>query len=282
MILLSLLSGIAACGGGNATPATPAPPASAPAPKPQTSATAAAPQTPAPKYDVDFVEDRANQNPEVMPRVSIDIPGFDQVIPASLVAATKVRFKVTNFDKMPEGSYLQFVLDNQPYKPMTDLKEKLDLPMLAPGGNLPDGEHLIAAFVCRKNGESIKGPNSIAVRRFWSGKRTAGTWVPNKQALVVLGHPYGSYKLDGTNDPRVDWYLLNAQLGQKDYSIRAVLKGPGIKDEGIQRIITEWRTHVILSAHEGEYTLQFDLIDGNGDVAPGPGNSSTRTFTVSR
>lgn len=284
--LLSLVLALAACGGGTTAPATPsAPPASAPSPAPQPAspASAQAPAAaPAAKYDVDFVEAKPSPDPDVMPKVSIDIPGFDQVIPASLVAATKVRFKVTSFDKMPEGSYVQFVLDNTPYKPVTDLKTPLDLTALAPGGSLAEGEHLIAAFVCRKNGESIKGPSSIAVRRFWTGKRTPSTWDPNRGPFVVLGHPYGTYKVDGGGDPLVDWYVLNATLGQKDYSIRAVLKGPGIKDDGIQRIISDWRTHIILSAHEGQYTLQFDLLDRNGDPVPGPGNSSTRTFTVTR
>lgn len=283
-LLMSLVTALAACGGGTAAPATPAAPTSsapAPAPEPAASSSAATATPPAPKYDVDFVEAKPSADPAVLPKVTIDIPGFDQVIPASLVAATKVRYKVTSFDKMPEGSYLQFVLDNTPYKPVTDLKTQIDLPALAPGGTLPDGEHVIAAFVCRKNGESVKGPNSIAVRRFWTGKRTPGTWDSNKGPMVVLGHPYGNYNLSSGTDPLVDWYLLNAQLGPKDYSIRAVLKGPGIKEEGIQRIITDWRTHIVLSAHDGEYTLQFDLLDRNGDPVPGPGNSSTRKFTVS-
>ena len=283
--LLALVASLVACGSNSAKPETPvAPPvgsapAPAPNPAPDTAASANAP-SPAPKYDVDFVEAKASPDPEVIPKVSIDIPGFDQVIPASLVAATKVRYKVTNFDKMPEGSYVQFIVDNVPYKPLTDLKTPLALNTLAPGGSLPEGEHLIAAFVCRKNGESIKNANAIAVRRFWTGKRTASSWDPSKSPLIVLGHPYGTYKVDGKTDPLVDWYVLNAKLGQKDYSIRAVLKGPGIRDEGIQRIITDWRTHIVLSAHDGDYTLQFDLLDGNGDPVPGPGNSSTRKFTV--
>ncbi len=281
-----LLTALAACGGGTSAPVTPAapPPSSAPAPKPApepAASSAAAPAAaPAPKYDVDFVEAKQSPNPDVMPKVSIDIPGFDQVIPASLVSATKVRYKVTNFEKMPQGSYVQFVVDDTPYKPVTDLKTELTLPQLAPGGTLADGEHIIAAFVCRKNGESVKGPNSIAVRRFWTGKRTPGTWDPNKQPLMVLGSPYGTYKLSDGIDPLVDFYVLNAQLGQKDYSIRALLKGPGIKDEGIERIITDWRTQIILSAHPGDYTLQFVLLDRNGDPVPGPGNSTTRKFSV--
>jgi hypothetical protein len=240
---------------------------------------------PALKYDVGFFETKLAPDPDVFPKLTVDVPGYDQVIPSSIVGASRVRFKVTNFDKLPTGSYVQFILDNQPYTPVTDLHAGLALNALAPGGTMPDGEHILAALVSRKTGESIKHADAFAIRRFWTGRKTPPQWDSGRGPLMVVGHPYGTYKGDAADDILFDWFLVNMPdppLSRKGYTIRALLKGPGISDEGIQRIINEWHTHLIMSAHEGTYTLQADLLDKNGDVVPGPGNSTTRTFTVAR
>lgn len=280
---------ISSCGGGpsptaQATPEASSAPGSPPsAPVSSAEKTAAAGAGSAARYDVTFIEQKLAPNPDAFPKVTVDIPGYDQVIPSSNLGASRVRFKVSNFNSQSQGSYVQFILDNQPYTPVTDLSAKVDLTALAPGGKLADGEHILAALVCHKTGESVKHPDSLAVRRFWTGKKTPPAWNSGNGPLMVVGHPYGTYKGDAANDILIDWYLVNMPdppLSRKGYSIRATLKGPGIKDEGLTRIITEWHTHVIVSAQDGTYTLQMDLNNKNGDPVPGPGNSITRTFNV--
>ena len=225
---------------------------------------------------MDFVEAKVSAAPAKLPNVSIDVPGYNQFIPSSLVAATKVRFKVGNWNMMPEGSYVQFVLDDKPFRPVKDPSEALMLQDLA-GGELSEGEHIIAAFVNRANHESIKGERAVAVRRFWTGKRTQGGWDSNRDPIMILGSPHGT--INGS-DVLVDWYVLNALISDKEFSVRIKLDGPGVKPGGIQRVITEWKPWVMLSAHEGEYTITTELLDGNGEVAPGALNNLTRKFTV--
>lgn len=274
-VALLLAAVMGACGGSETPPAaTPAPPTqSAPPKEDPKPAEEAKPEEP--KYDVDFVEAKQSPRLEKAPRVSIDVPGFNQFIPASLIANTRIRYKVQGFDQAPEGSYLQFVFDGKPFRPVKDLNEKIMLTDIAGTESVPEGEHIVAAFVSRPNHESIKSERGIAVRRFFVGKRVDGGWDSNRDPLLVVGSPHGTYK----SDVLVDWYVLNATISNDEYSVRTLIKGPGIKPEGIQRVITEWKPWIVLSAHDGgEYSVKIELLDPNGE--PVPYGTYDRTFTI--
>ncbi len=273
LVALTIALGAAGCGGGEAQPETPPPVVAPPpekAPEPE-----AKPEPP--KYDVDFVEAKESPAVDKPPRVSIDVPGFNQFLPASLVPNTRIRFKVQGWTDAPEGSYLQFVLDGKPFRPVTDPKEQIMLSELAGSEELAEGEHIIAAFMNRPNHESIKSERGVAVRRFFVGKRAPGGWDSNKDPLLVVGSPHGTYE----GDVLVDWYVLNASISKDQYSIRALLEGPGVKPDGIQRLITEWKPWVVLSAHDdAEYTVKLELLNPSGE--PVPYGAVTRTFSVKR
>lgn len=280
-VLISLCVVVSAMGCGGGEP----PPAEAPtAPTASATPAAASDKAPdkeakpqAPKYDVDFVEAKPSPELDKPPRVTIDVPGYNQFLPASLVKSTKVRFKIQGFNEAPEGSYVQFVFDGKPFRKVTDPTEQIMLTDLAGTEEIPEGEHIVAAFVNRPNHESIKSERGVAVRRFYVGKRVDGGWDSNKDPLLVLGSPHGSYN----GDVLVDWYVLNATMSGSEYSVRARIEGPGVKPEGIQRVITDWKPWIVLSAHDGaEYKVTVELLDPNGEVVPY--GKTERTFTVKR
>lgn len=288
-VSVPVLVALAGCGGSShsgAAAAAPTAPTKARQPTAATSgtATSATPKpggaSEEPLYDVDMSPARISEAPKHMPRVSLDVPGVDQFLPASFLKGYKIRFDASNFDAVPEGSYVQLILDHLPYRAVKP-KAAVGLADLAPDGKLTDGEHIIAAFLCRPNHESVKGAGAIAVNRFWSGKKTEGVWKSNAP-MLILGSPSGRYSGAEAGDILVDWYVLNAVLSQKDYYVKLLLKGPGIKEEGLERIVYEWQPYLIISAHKGDYSISVDLRDKNGNVAPGPWNSVTRTFTVDK
>lgn len=269
---------LGACGGSEPPAQTPAPPVdSAPPPAPEPKEPEKEAKPPEPTYDVDFVEAKQSQRLDKAPRVSIDVPGYNQFLPASLVKATRVRYKVQGWNEVPEGSYVQFVLDGKPFRPVKDPSEKIMLTDIAGTEEMEEGEHILAAFVNRPNHEAIKAERGIAVRRFFVGKREKGGWDSNRDPLLVVGSPHGTY----SGDVLVDWYVLNATISKDEYSVRVALEGPGIKPEGIQRVITEWKPWIVLSAHDGgEYKAKIELLDPNGEVVPY--GTTERTFTVKR
>lgn len=228
-----------------------------------------------------MVPTRVSPEQKPMPTVALEGPGIDQFLPATFVNKDyKIKSKIGNWDKLPAGSYLQLVLDNVPGAPVTDPKSPAKLLDLAPGGDVAPGEHVIAAFMCRPNHESIKGPGGVAVNRFWVGKVNTKDYKSNAP-MLILNRPHGAYKGAAADDILVDWYVLNTVLGEKDNYVHVTLKGPGIKEE-LTRNINEWRPYSIVSPHNGEYTITAELMDKNGNPIAGGWNSTTRKFTVEK
>ncbi len=272
--------GLVACGGGESVPAAPtttAPPASA------TAEPTAEPETPPepPKINVDLMEAKPSAQPDRLPALRIDGPGRDQPIAKHYAENYKLIYRATNWKSQPEGSYLQFILDNVPAKPITDPTQKVKLSDLTEGGKaIEEGEHILALYAARKNHEIIKGPKSVVVRRFWVGKKKPSEWSWSKDPILVLGPPMGTFDGDNALEILSDFFVLNAELGAKKYSVRLTLNGPGIKDEGMKRYMTEWRPVIVWSPGDGEHTMKAELIAPGGEVAKVPWNPTVRKFTV--
>jgi len=239
-----------------------------------------APPEPA-KINVDLMEAKPSPQPKKLPAVRIDGPGYDQSVAKHYAANYRIIYRVTNWKSQPEGSTVQFILDNLPAKSFSDPTQKVKLSDLTEGGKpIDEGEHVLALYVARKNHEIVKGPKSVAVRRFWVGKKTESKWSWSKDPIMVLGAPFGTFDGDGALEILSDFFVLNAELGSKKFSVRLTLNGPGIKDEGIQRYITEWRPVVVWSPGDGEHTLKAELLTPDGVVAPVPWNPTVRKFNV--
>ncbi len=212
--------------------------------------------------------------PKPSPKPWIETPGFEQVLGKDWVAGYKVMLKVPN---QPAGSYVQLVLDGRPFDPVTNYRGGLKLTDVAGPDGITEGEHVLAAFVCLSNRQSVKAPGGISVHRFWVGKKTEGTY-QGSAPMIVLGSPYGHYSGDAADEILIDYYLLNAIVGEKDQGVRMTLTGPGLPPEGTERFTREWRPWNIVSPHNGEYTLKVELLDANGKTpAEGP---IVRKFTV--
>ena len=274
------LAGLAACGGGPAPATVPSgtpPKASAAA---ATSASAAPEATAQPKSRVDLLEGKVTDPPAKLPVVQLEAPGADSVVAAHYAQDYRVRFSVANLEKMPEGSFVQLVLDGVPFRPVRDLKEAIKLRDLGPGGQaIAEGEHVLGAYVARSSREAIRGAKGVGVSRFWVGKKTGDSWKPGEPMLIV-GSPSGSYEGEASQEILLDYYLVNAALGAKDYSIRAVLHGPGIAAEGIERLMTEWKPVLVWSAPEGSYSIEATLLDPRGQPVKNPWNPIKLPFTV--
>src|SRR5438270_709170 len=110
----------------------------------------------------------------------------------------------------------------------------------APPSRISDGEHVLVAYVCLSNRQSVKVPGGISVHRFWIGKKTDGAY-QSTAPMLVLGGPYGKYSGGSADEILIDYYLLNAAVGDKDHAVRMTLKGPGLPEEGTERFTREWR-----------------------------------------
>jgi hypothetical protein len=224
--------------------------------------------------DVAIVPAKTSDLPKQLPKPWIETPGFEQVLGTDWIAGYKVMLKVPN---QPPGSYVQLVLDGRPVEPVTSFRGGIKLTDLAGPDGITEGEHVLSAHVCLPNRQSVKVPGGISVHRFWVGKKTPGTY-QSSAPMIVLGRPYGHYSGGDADEILIDYYLLNAALGEKNHSVRMTLKGPGLPEEGTERFTREWRPWIIVSPHNGEYTLKVELLDPSGNSPPG--GTIVRTFTV--
>jgi hypothetical protein len=283
--LSSLLVALAGCGGASAS--APSTRTSEVASQPATSGAADPSQTsaggeesrvaPGSNYtvsDVAIVPAKIADLPKVSPKPWIETPGFEQVLGKEWVPGYKVMLKVPN---QPPGSYVQFVMDGRPSDPIKAFRGGIKLADLAGPDGLSEGEHVLSAHVCLPNRQSVKTPGGISVHRFWIGKKTPGQYESTKP-MLVLGGPFGRYSGAEADEILIDYYLLNAALGEKGHSVRMTLKGPGLPEEGTERFTREWRPWNIVSPHNGEYTLKVELLDPAGNSPPG--GTIVRSFSV--
>jgi hypothetical protein len=168
-------------------------------------------------------------------------------------------------------------MDGRPSEPVKTFRGGIKLTDLAGPDGLGEGEHVLSAHVCLPNRQSVKVPGGISVHRFWIGKKTPGTY-ESSAPMLVLGGPYGHYSGAEADEILIDYYLLNAALGEKGHSVRMTLKGPGLPEEGTERFTREWRPWIIVSPHNGEYTLKVELLDPTGNSPPG--GTIVRAFSV--
>ena len=97
---------------------------------------------------------------------------------------------------------------------------------------------------------------------------------------MVLGPPHGTYEGEAAQEIIGDFFVTNADMGDKAHSIKMTLHGPGIKDDQFLRYINDWKPVIVLFPADGDYVLKAELIDAQGAAVKAPWNPTERKFTV--
>ncbi|RYE84835.1 MAG: hypothetical protein EOO75_17645 [Myxococcales bacterium] len=278
---------MAACGN-DKPPETPPPPPPMPvktsAPVVEAPAPPKEPEPP-PAPPVEFVEGTAAADPEKMPTVKFKAPTTAQVISVDKKGDYEVKLDVKDWPAPEGGRHVHLIVDNQPYKRIDDPKQPVKLKDIAPGYELAENQqHFLIAFASRSTHESIKpqakGAQPWAIVPIHVGKKTEDRWKA-KDPLLVYSRPKGA-----NNGPPpaegllVDFYLVNAELGDGKFAVKATLKGPGAEGEGKSVTIKSWKPWRIKHPRTGTYSLQMTLLDKDGKAVPGAWNDVTHSFDV--
>lgn len=291
LFALALAAGplvVVACGGGEPEAKTPPPTPSAsettPPPPPPSSASAettASATPPAPPKAPAVVEDMTpSPDPTPTPTAKIIAPANENAVGDPDKAADYVvRLDVKNWSLSPDGDHVHLILDNYPYKKITDAKAPIKLGELLPAGTkLSEGQHVLHAFPSRATHESVKAKGAASMVTFWVGKKGKPTY-DYKKPHLVYSRPKGTYGGDMAKEVLIDFYLMGTNLTDKGDKVRYTITGPGL-DQPLTGEFTKWAPKVAKNLGKGDFDFKLELVDKDGKPVEGPTNSVTRQVKV--
>ena len=188
---------------------------------------------------------------------------------SQLVQADSVNLSFSVFpeDWIDKGYSVHVLLDRYHFKILSE-----ELTVTFPG--LSAGSHAIFVFVCDQNGVCLKTDGSLAIRNFYSQKRTQ-PFIKLDKPLLVLHQPQ-KRKYIGDEGLRIllDFRVLNAELG-KQYQVHYYLDGLDLYLNSEKHVWIEEARRI------GDHKLivSLETLDGNIDSS-NPINSITKKFLV--
>ena len=194
---------------------------------------------------------------------------FDfQVDNYELGAQTSANLGLANSGK---GQHIHFIVDNGPYSAHYDPSFSTD--KLSEPGN-----HVVLAFLSRSYHESVKNlegaATSYVITQFQTGdEKVEGA--DFEAPHMFYSRPKGTYKGDDTKKLLLDFFLLNVDLSEDGYKVRATINGE-------EFMLTKWQPYVIEGLEMGEVSIKLELMDAAGQNVPGPFNTVERTVTLAQ
>lgn len=163
-----------------------------------------------------------------------------------------------------KGQHIHFIVNNGPYSAhyMSDIGSELD-----------PGNYVVLAFLSRSYHESVKEPGAFHVENL-----TVGDVEPQEVDLTTphlfYSRPKGTYAGPDAKKVMLDFYLLNVDLAENGYNVKANINGE-------EFLLDTWAPYYLEGLPMGENTIKLELLDGSGQLVDSPFNPVERTITLS-
>ncbi len=167
-----------------------------------------------------------------------------------------------------KGQHIHVIVDNKPYEAHYEpsvTTDKLSAP----------GRHVVLAFLSRSYHESVKNMGeaaSFVLEQYHIGEGSSEE-VDFSAPHLFYSRPKGTYSGPDTDNLLLDFFVLNADLAEDGYQVRATIEGEVF-------MITDWAPYVITGLPKGEISVQLELLDAEGNAVPGPYNNVIRTVML--
>ncbi|MCB0639569.1 MAG: hypothetical protein KDC54_23245 [Lewinella sp.] len=163
-----------------------------------------------------------------------------------------------------QGQHIHLIVDDEPYA----AKYEADFDY-----EIPDGEHYLLAFLSRSYHESIKHAGAAtAVHAMISGNSMTET-KPIDSPMLFYSRPKGTYVGDDAKNLMLDFYLVNATLGN-DYKVKVEVDGEEVAT------VANWQPYFFQNMPMGEHKITLTLLDAQGQPADVPLNPVSRMITL--
>ncbi len=164
-----------------------------------------------------------------------------------------------------KGQHIHFIVDNGPYSAYYEAEFEKEL---------AEGTHHIVAFLSRSYHESVKNKNSFVAKTVQVGSgQKFETNVNFEKPTLIYSRPKGEYSGKDTENLLLDFFLLNVDLSENGYTVKATINGN-------EFIITEWVPYVIKGLPKGKVSINLQLLDPEGNPVEGAYNEVTRKVTL--
>ena len=171
------------------------------------------------------------------------------------------------------GQHFHVILDNQPY--MANYEPGTPFTV----GQMEPGAHTLVAFPSRSYHESVKAPDAYDIVNFYVGEESGEGMLNEEDPAIIYSRPKGSYSGAGAERIMMDFYLHNVELSADGYKARYTIRD-GAGTEVASTTLTEWAPAFVTGLSSGTYEVTLQLLDGEGNVVPGPFNDTTREIRV--
>ncbi len=206
--------------------------------------------------------------------LEMNTPGEFGVLPAGKI---QFSYEVTNYElkaqtsdattkncaNSEKGQHIHLILNNEPYTAHYESSFELEI---------SDGHYVALSFLSRSYHESLKHPEAFVLRQFTVGD-AEGEVVDLSGPNLFYSRPKGTYTGDDTKKMLLDFYLVNCDLSENGYKVRATI-------EGEEFMLTEWVPYFVEGLPMGEVTFKLELLDKTNDLVNSPFNTIERTITL--
>lgn len=162
-----------------------------------------------------------------------------------------------------DGQHIHLILNNEPYSALYEVKHTAEL---------KEGRYTVLAFLSRSYHESVKNPEAYVLRQFTVGS-AQGNPIDVTAPHLFYSRPKGEYKGRDTENILLDFYLVNINLSDDGYKVKATINGEDF-------VITKWTPYLINGLPAGENTIRLELLDAQDKTVASPFNPVERKITV--
>lgn len=170
---------------------------------------------------------------------------------------------IKNCANSDKGQHIHLILNNQPYTAHYDPSFEQELQA---------GHYVALSFLSRSYHESLKNPEAYDLRQFTVGdanSEEADLSGPN----LFYSRPKGTYAGNDTKKILLDFYLVNCDLSETGYKVRATINGH-------EFMLTDWVPYFVEGLPMGENVFILELLDADGNLVDSPFNRVERTISL--
>lgn len=161
-----------------------------------------------------------------------------------------------------EGQHLHLIVDNEPY--VAQYVNSFDHTMT-------DGEHYVLTFLSRSYHESLKHASAHKAVKANVASNSFESKAPITEPMIFYSRPKGLYTGEDKKKVMLDFYLVNADLG--NYLVEADINGE-------KHMISRWEPYYIEGLPDGDNTIKLTLLNSDSSIVNTPNNPVSRTFQL--